>query len=149
MNDYGRVRVTTCPFPDCGRPLEGLARFCHACGRYAEDYRPEGERKAAVEDTRSEKEIQTATVRALRAMGMGVWSLSQPRATMQTEGVADLFVTGRGICAWVEMKSATGRQSDDQEKFQRAVEANGGLYILARSEHDVVEVLTNAAGARA
>ena len=38
---------------------------------------------------------------------------------------------------WVEVKSPTGRQSEDQQEFQKRVEALGDLYILARSIDDV------------
>jgi hypothetical protein len=37
----------------------------------------------------------------------------------------------------IEVKSATGRQTEAQRKWQRMVEKFGGLYVLARSVEDV------------
>lgn len=37
----------------------------------------------------------------------------------------------------VEVKTATGRQSEPQKKWQKAVEKLGVKYILARSENDI------------
>lgn len=132
--------MPTCPFPECGRALEGLARFCHSCKRYVDDYRREEPKaaRALPDDPRSEKEIQTGVKNALAAMGFGIWDTSQPFAAKITPGVADLFVAGRGACAWIECKSSTGRQSEAQAAFQVAVESNEGTYILARHERDVI-----------
>ena len=37
----------------------------------------------------------------------------------------------------IEVKSETGRQSDEQRHYQHWIESRGGLYILARSVDDV------------
>jgi hypothetical protein len=37
----------------------------------------------------------------------------------------------------IECKTATGRQTEDQKRWQRMIEAHGGLYVLARSVADV------------
>ena len=37
----------------------------------------------------------------------------------------------------VECKSATGRQSEKQKKFEEKIRTNGGIYILARSVEDL------------
>lgn len=42
---------------------------------------------------------------------------------------------------WIEVKSPTGKQSEDQKIFQQEVEAVGCRYILARSLDDVMKVL--------
>ncbi len=44
----------------------------------------------------------------------------------------------------IEIKTATGRQSDDQKRFQAMIERFGGLYILARSVNDVHQALNEA-----
>jgi hypothetical protein len=41
----------------------------------------------------------------------------------------------------VEVKTATGRQSPDQKRWQTMIEAHGGIYILARSTDDVARGL--------
>lgn len=139
--------ITVCPWADCGRRLEGLGRFCHSCLRYPEDFRPESPDAAPVnrDDPRSEAEIQHAIKNALRAMGFSCWDTSQPHAAKITPGLPDLFAVGRGLTCWIEVKSAKGKQTPEQERFQAAVEANSGLYLLARHESQVIEFLTGAA----
>lgn len=44
----------------------------------------------------------------------------------------------------VECKSAPGRQTKHQARFQKHIEDNGGLYILARSVDDVREAIQAA-----
>lgn len=133
--------MSACPFPDCGRPLEGLGRFCHGCRRYPDDYRPEAPREPATKrrkDDRSEEEIQEGVKELLTTAGFAVWDTSQPFAAAITPGLPDLYAVGRGLCLWIECKSAKGVQSDAQKGFQKAVESNGGTYVLARHEEDVV-----------
>jgi hypothetical protein len=45
------------------------------------------------------------------------------------------------VPTWIEVKSATGKQSDLQKSFQAQVEAEGHKYILARSIEDVEAAL--------
>jgi hypothetical protein len=54
-------------------------------------------------------------------------------------GQADLIGLVRPSGRWleIEVKSETGRQTDDQKTRQRIVERMGGIYILARSVEDV------------
>jgi hypothetical protein len=42
---------------------------------------------------------------------------------------------------WIEVKTATGKQSEHQKSFQRQVEEHGHIYIVARSIDDVKAVL--------
>lgn len=39
---------------------------------------------------------------------------------------------------WIEVKSATGRQTPEQKNFQEKVESEGHSYLLARSMDDVL-----------
>ena len=58
------------------------------------------------------------------------------------KGVPDILGVMRGgRFVGIEVKTDTGRQSDDQQIFQEAIEAVGGLYILARDVETVVEIL--------
>lgn len=41
----------------------------------------------------------------------------------------------------IEVKSATGRQSEQQRRFQAMVESCGGLYVLARCVEDAVNAV--------
>ncbi len=127
-----------------GHELVGLGTFCWECGEYVDAPRkPAAGASGAVlapVDDRSEKEIQASVKRFLQGVGYSVWDTSQPFAAKITPGLPDLFVTGRGRCVWIECKSAKGKQSEAQTAFQAAVEANGGRYILARSEADVASL---------
>lgn len=44
----------------------------------------------------------------------------------------------------IEVKTATGRQSPQQQAFQRMVETYGGVYILARSVDEAVDGVERA-----
>lgn len=69
-------------------------------------------------------------------------SLTQARilkAEGMEAGVADLLllVPSRGYHGMaIEMKTKTGRQSDSQKAFQKAVESQGYKYIIVRSVED-------------
>lgn len=59
-------------------------------------------------------------------------------------GTPDVFMVcgPQGRLVGVECKSATGRQSPEQKRFQTAMERRGGLYVLARSLADVDAALS-------
>jgi hypothetical protein len=52
-------------------------------------------------------------------------------------GVADFILYCRGLALAVELKKRKGRQSDDQEGFQAAWEANGGTYVICRTTTEI------------
>jgi len=58
-------------------------------------------------------------------------------------GVPDIFLmrsNGTGsILYGIECKSKVGRLSPEQKRFQELFEANGGVYILARSVDDLIK----------
>lgn len=56
-------------------------------------------------------------------------------------GCADITGSYRGRFVAIEVKTPTGRQSQQQMAFQRAVERSGGIYILARSAAEALEAL--------
>jgi len=62
---------------------------------------------------------------------------SAPNGTPDLLGVVG--PNGRALA--IEVKSAKGRQREEQVAFQRAWESRGGLYILARSVDDVLSAL--------
>ena len=53
------------------------------------------------------------------------------------KGIPDRLAIKEGVTYYIEIKSATGRQSEYQKEFQKKCEKAGGLYILARSVEDV------------
>lgn len=62
-------------------------------------------------------------------------------------GMPDILARGkRGSVVWIEVKSATGRQSDNQREWQRRAEAHGDTYILARSLDDVMPLFEQLPG---
>jgi len=56
-------------------------------------------------------------------------------------GSADILCCYRGRFIGVECKAAGGRQSPLQARWQKKLEAAGGLYFLARSVEDVSEAV--------
>ena len=53
-------------------------------------------------------------------------------------GQADILCVCRGRLLAIEVKTAKGRQSLAQVAWQRALEAAGGVYVVARSVDDTV-----------
>lgn len=73
-------------------------------------------------EDRLEKEEQWEIVKLCENMGCKVYSLSQPRATMQTEGISDLYVfcERKRRAFWIETKRPIGGvESKDQKEFGR------------------------------
>lgn len=67
---------------------------------------------------------------------------SAPRIRYGLPGAADLSgILADGRRLEVEVKSATGRQSEQQKAFELMMERYQGLYVLARSPEDVVAAL--------
>ncbi|TWH48524.1 VRR-NUC domain-containing protein [Sporomusa sp. KB1] len=53
------------------------------------------------------------------------------------KGLTDLTALKEGWTVYIEVKTLTGRLSEDQEKFRDNVVAHGGTYVVARSVEDV------------
>lgn len=53
------------------------------------------------------------------------------------KGISDLTAIKDGRTLWLEIKKPGGRQSEHQKKFESAIKAHGGEYVLA----DSVEVV--------
>ena len=51
-----------------------------------------------------------------------------------------------GVRTEIEVKTPSGRQSDDQKNFQAMIERFGGIYIVARSPEDVLQALERLKG---
>lgn len=63
-------------------------------------------------------------------------------------GVSDVLACYRGRMVAIEIKVGRDRQRPEQQRFQTAIEENGGLYVLARftDSEDGVETLKRALG---
>jgi hypothetical protein len=110
-----------------------------AIGEALELTEPAAERKPSRDD-RLEAEIRMEIKRwCLHRGACFLVDNEQNRKTRVTEGLSDLVVfwgDERGI-TFVEVKSAKGKQSMAQRTFQVAVEASGGVYVLARGIGDM------------
>ena len=98
----------------------------------------------------TEKQIQNSIIRELGTKpwlriwraNVGVARINRRVVRFGIPGQADLtgiLYDGRKI--EIEIKSATGRQTQDQKNFQAIIERFNGIYILARSINDVYEQL--------
>lgn len=56
-------------------------------------------------------------------------------------GIADLWLGIKGQTIWIELKVDKGKQSENQIRFQQAVEKEGFRYEIVRSLDDVVKLL--------
>ena len=54
-------------------------------------------------------------------------------------GITDLIAAKDGRVLFIELKTARGRQSQHQKKFQTDLEAAGGEYVLVRGIGDLQE----------
>lgn len=57
-------------------------------------------------------------------------------------GVSDLNLDlprGRYHFLRIEMKTKTGKQSDAQKEYEKAVFAVGGIYVICRSENEAID----------
>lgn len=61
-------------------------------------------------------------------------------------GMADIGGIYQGRHVEIEVKAPRGRQSVQQQRWQRAVERAGGVYILARSPQEALDALAQVAG---
>jgi len=52
-------------------------------------------------------------------------------------GVADFILLCRGLLIAVELKTTTGRQSENQKGFQAVWEAAGGVYVVVRTPEEI------------
>ncbi len=58
-------------------------------------------------------------------------------------GFPDLTALKDGKTLYIEIKTATGKQSAYQVEFENICKAHGGTYILARSVDDIKPYLTS------
>lgn len=88
----------------------GLAERINSTGRYIDN-------SQVFEDVLGRK----------RSIGTGQWL-----PTSGMKGTADVSATIRGRSVKIEIKMKD-RQSEDQKKYQQAVEQAGGIYLIIRS----------------
>lgn len=86
-----------------------------------------------------EGKVKTSIRKFLTARGI-FWTSIQ-NGPGAKPGDPDLVLCVNGRFIGVEVKSATGRQSEVQKVRQKEIEANGGLYFVVRSLEDIERVL--------
>lgn len=72
------------------------------------------------------------TLRKLRRMMIGL------------KGEPDISGCLDGLWIGIEVKTASGKQPPDRAKFQRIIEARGGIYIVARTPGEAIEKIEAA-----
>jgi len=96
----------------------------------------------------SEQQIETAIINYLRVRGIFAFkvfnggSFNEKRGRYlfgrnRTKGVSDIIACHRGRFIAIEVKSASGRMSDDQIRWQVEAQQAGALTLVARSVQDV------------
>lgn len=73
--------------------------------------------------------------------GVVVLTGAQP-VSFGLPGSGDILGASAGRPLSIEVKDATGRQSDQQKRFQAAWERAGGVYLLVRDPAEAVAALT-------
>lgn len=58
-------------------------------------------------------------------------------------GVSDFVLIGFMEVYWIEMKTPTGEQNDEQIEFQRKVQLRGHKYVVIRSLPEFKEFINN------
>lgn len=66
------------------------------------------------------------------------------KVKVSVNGVGDIMGVYRGRAVAIETKSLEGEQRETQERFQRAFERAGGLYVIARSAAEALSALEAA-----
>ena len=72
-----------------------------------------------------------------RTVNIGIKGSSDLMAVKPTVITPEMVGQTLAVFVAVEVKTATGRQSEPQKKWQKAVEKLGVKYIIARSESDI------------
>lgn len=89
----------------------------------------------------SEQLIVKSILSALDRLGVFAWRNNTGRrggVSYGFKGSPDIIGVMRGGRAcFIEVKTATGKQSAEQVEFQRRIQELGGLYVLARNVDDV------------
>ena len=103
---------------------------------------------AATLEALKETDIQAAILDYLRLKGRFFWRNNSGAFKTErggfyrigTPGAPDIIGCFHGTFVGLEVKTATGKLSDDQKAFAAVVRANGGQYHVVRSIEDVIDL---------
>jgi Holliday junction resolvase len=88
----------------------------------------------------TEAKITSAIRSLLKTVGVFAWkNWSGPMSS--PKGIADIIGCWKGRFVAIEVKTAGGRVSPDQERFLESVRRHGGIALVARSIDDVIDGL--------
>lgn len=90
-----------------------------------------------------EKPVQQAVKDTLEAASFLVSDLSQPRASMQTPGLPDLYAVSKRfkLAIWVEVKAPGGELSRAQRRWHEDARAAGAIVVSVWGVDDMVREL--------
>ena len=96
----------------------------------------------SVDDLRTESEVQHEIIIELRQRGALVFRMNAGRGGRQRRefnppGTPDLYVVAPNHSYWAEVKTPTGRLSEDQKTMHEVLERMGEEVIVARGVEDV------------
>lgn len=99
----------------------------------------------------SEASIQRSILDYLAYRNVFAWRQNSGAAMIQTKtgfrpiffgavGAPDVFAIKDGVIYGLEVKSATGKQNENQKTFQQGFEKAGGKYFVVRSIEEVQKI---------
>lgn len=56
-------------------------------------------------------------------------------------GLSDLICIKKGVVLFIEIKTATGKQSEHQIKFEHEIKSRNGNYLVIRSVDEIIALL--------
>ena len=87
----------------------------------------QAERISSQGQYRDNTKIVTDCIGRQRTIGTGVWTKGS-----STKGTADISSTIKGKSIKIEIKWQKDKQSDDQKKYEMAINKAGGIYIIVK-----------------
>lgn len=87
---------------------------------------------------KNESSILRAVRDYLRLRGWFVIRIQQGLGAHK--GITDLIAIKNGVTVWIECKTASGKLSEHQKRFQEQITASGGIYIIARGVEDIIKM---------
>jgi Holliday junction resolvase-like predicted endonuclease len=79
----------------------------------------------------------------LKAQGWYVIRISQfnKRGYSVHKGISDIIAVGNGRTLFIEVKTAEGKQNDDQLAFEYEVRERGGEYHVVRTVEELTSII--------
>lgn len=106
--------------------------------------------KRTTPNKHEEKDLQRAIINTLRAHGAicgkvkaeaGVWNNIRLKSNLLFTGVPDILCFFENKQFWIEVKTSTGRLSDDQIVFQKLCQSANICHLIIRDIKEIVWIL--------